>query len=396
MIPSIFLAVPGFQVQDIQPRDLLARQANTTHLSTFLATEIVLHAKPFNQLSIWTYIALAFIVLAVSTVIGYMTYTCCYSAKLRSYGTDNRASRRIGAVRLNSTKPSIIHWARAGKYHFGEEKGKTAAGDAKRNALEGDIGSESPWVKKTIVEMRRLAIPHRRTQSESEEAISPCSLNVSDNSFGVHAADHPFDADNHCLSSLPLAHTTERAATYVPFHLPPPPSSPTPTHKEFLERQKLQYYRGKETSSYSPVSPSPALFHGPSPDLSTLNPFSTPQISLKNQSHGKSAQDVHFISLINPFATPSTRIRRDDPKLSPIAGAFITNSPASVVSENHFVPHVTPNTGVLLSSNGKANTRLLSLRQADDFGGDGYRRDNLHPISQVRLGQENEQRDNYF
>lgn len=78
-------------------REIIGRSANDTGPHT------TLQAAPFNRLGVWAYIAFGFIVLAVSTVISYMVYTCCYSARQRQYyGNNTRAARRIGAVKIHS------------------------------------------------------------------------------------------------------------------------------------------------------------------------------------------------------------------------------------------------------------------------------------------------------
>lgn len=81
----------------IAQRDIIIRSLNETGPHT------TLQAAPFNRLGVWAYIAFGFIVLAVSTVLSYMIYTCCYSARQRQYyGNNTRAARRIGAVKIPS------------------------------------------------------------------------------------------------------------------------------------------------------------------------------------------------------------------------------------------------------------------------------------------------------
>ena len=81
----------------IVQREVIIRSLNDTGPHT------TLQAAPFNRLGVWAYIAFGFIVLAVTTVLSYMIYTCCYSARQRQYyGNNTRAARRVGAVKIHS------------------------------------------------------------------------------------------------------------------------------------------------------------------------------------------------------------------------------------------------------------------------------------------------------
>ena len=57
---------------------------DTTSLSSSLGGgERYHHPTPFNRLSIWAYLALAFVILTLAAVISYMIYTCYHTAGLR-------------------------------------------------------------------------------------------------------------------------------------------------------------------------------------------------------------------------------------------------------------------------------------------------------------------------
>lgn len=54
--------------------------------STYIPHPHPLGQKSFNHLSIWAYLAIAFILLAVTTVFAYLVYTCYHSGKSRHRG----------------------------------------------------------------------------------------------------------------------------------------------------------------------------------------------------------------------------------------------------------------------------------------------------------------------
>jgi len=65
------------------------RRADTPHKptpSTYIPHPHSLEQKPFNHLSIWAYLAIAFILFAVTTVFAYLLYTCYHSGKSRERG----------------------------------------------------------------------------------------------------------------------------------------------------------------------------------------------------------------------------------------------------------------------------------------------------------------------
>jgi hypothetical protein len=414
MIPR----VPVFQ--DMHLRDVLARQDNITRpWSAYLATEIALNATPFNRLSVWAYIAFAFVVLAVSTIVGYMSYNCCHSARRQYYGTETRTTRRMGDLRLNSAKRNSNHWIRGGRYKFGEEKGESVAEDGKRRDVKEKDALKEFRIGRTVWEAKKLGLNSKSSESVVGLSLSfilcfillslTICIDVQENIVQYHASvshnsqystpKHSFEVENQYPTSPPLAHTNERSAAYIPFHLPPPPSSPTPAYKEFLESQK-QFYRGKQLS-HSPVSPSPSPFPDRSPPnlfkASILSPFQKPS---KDHSRSKVAtankgatqptsafdsNNIRFASPLNPFMTPTTIFRWNDPKLSPVAGSFITSSPMNG-SHDYFSSQTTPG----FSANKRA-TRLLSPQLVSEPGGNGYEyreKDNLHPISHARFGQQ--------
>ena len=55
---------------------------DTTSLASSLGGERY-HPTPFSRLSVWAYLALAFVILTLAAVISYMIYTCYHTAGLR-------------------------------------------------------------------------------------------------------------------------------------------------------------------------------------------------------------------------------------------------------------------------------------------------------------------------
>lgn len=49
--------------------------------SPLTPTHVPFHVRPFNHLNIWAYLALAFLMLALTTIVAYCTYACYHSAK---------------------------------------------------------------------------------------------------------------------------------------------------------------------------------------------------------------------------------------------------------------------------------------------------------------------------
>ena len=128
-----------------------------------------------------------------------------------------------------------------------------------------------------------------------------------------------FDLEYNYLSSPPLAHAKEGSATCIPFHLPPPPPSPTMGYKQRMERQM---YRGQ----CSPASPSPSIRSILSPPQIT-DRLSAPRRESDNKLSEFYSNDIQYASPLNPFMTPPTGFLWNDPKLSPIHGSIITCGP---------------------------------------------------------------------
>jgi len=134
------------------------------------------------------------------------------------------------------------------------------------------------------------------------------------------------DLEYNYLSSPPLAHAKEGSATCTPFHLPPPPPSPTTGYKQRMERQM---YRGQ----CSPASPSPSTRSILSPPpitarLSVPRSGGRPTRESDNKLPDGLESDSNNIQYaLNPFMTPPTGFLWNDPKLSPIHGSIITCSP---------------------------------------------------------------------
>jgi hypothetical protein len=87
--------------------------------STYIPHPHPLGQKSFTHLSIWAYLAIAFILLAVTTVFAYVVYTCYHSGKSRERGNgapwqrvpglggDGRAARMGDKVNDVGEKPKL-------------------------------------------------------------------------------------------------------------------------------------------------------------------------------------------------------------------------------------------------------------------------------------------------
>ncbi|KJA18219.1 hypothetical protein HYPSUDRAFT_967396 [Hypholoma sublateritium FD-334 SS-4] len=309
-------------------RENIMRSANDTGPHT------TLQAAPFNRLGVWAYIAFGFIVLAVSTVLSYMIYTCCYSARQRQYyGNNTRAARRIGAVKIHSIDRHNAIISRNQDYQLDKPCPRALTRFSRVDIAQGNTKLNSCH--------RNLGL------SENPPDVLDLKPPQSKKSFSLNAHDHFSEGEGQWLSSPPLAHTSDKAAPYIPFHLPPPPSSPTPAHKEIVERQRKRGSMGY----LSPGSPSPSYLSNESPPsitnqsilgvsrrrsrsmsrgLADIDPESTNM--LPKPAGEFDSNNIRFVSPRNPFGITPSNDLWNDPKLSPIGGAVIsTSTPVSIV-----------------------------------------------------------------
>ncbi|KAF9563363.1 hypothetical protein CPC08DRAFT_816652 [Agrocybe pediades] len=313
-----------------------------------------LNARPFNHLGLWAYIAFGFVCLSMIAVFGYMVYTCYHSSK------SVLAKKNLEAGNTEETKiddDGILKIMTAA--HTGI-KGKNGIKVGNRISTVGE--KVKTQARRTLLEMKSITGGPNRlglTRSESERNIISAS-NGSQATIS-YTNESAYDLDSHYLSSPAIAHPTTCATSHLPFHLPPPPPSPTLAHKQHISRTR----RGRAQSS--PVSPSPSFFPAPvSPPVppalipgnvspgntspKTLHPdaFSvahkpepingdvkqnveqakTPEH--KEVTHVVPTYDLHnipFVQPLNPFMTPSTSTVMiwNDPKLSPVSGSIITS-----------------------------------------------------------------------
>jgi hypothetical protein len=112
-------------------------------MSTYIPHPHLLGQKSFTHLSIWAYLAIAFIPLAATTVFAYLVYTCYYSGKLRQRG--NGAPWKM--------VPGICADGRA----------------ARMGDKDSDV-SEKPkfGVIRGVLDLKRFGFGYDRKQSESE------------------------------------------------------------------------------------------------------------------------------------------------------------------------------------------------------------------------------------
>ncbi|KAH9483130.1 hypothetical protein JR316_0005232 [Psilocybe cubensis] len=302
----------------------------------------ILHARPFNHLSVWAYLAFAFIVLATTTVISYAIYSCYHSSRKKM-----EAGMALPVIPVGQNR---VTWADLETSDTLVKVEHTAGVGEKANlgsVLDSKIG----------LDMARNRGGHKRIDSDSEVNMFS---RPSNSSSMPNVNDMSFESDTQYLTSPPLAHTSDKSATYIPFHLPPPPPSPTPAHKENLERQ----YRGRVHQS--PVSPSPSFsFTTSLPQITPINP----QLSADDRSRqpwnstaltgsSRSTRQLHntgfeewddtsqfdtnnnrFVPHLNPFMAPPSAQLWNDPKLSPVQGSMISKantSGSSTTGESSF------------------------------------------------------------
>jgi hypothetical protein len=114
--------------------------------STYILHPHPLEQQSFNHLSIWAYLAVAFILLAVTTVFAYLLYTCYHSGKSRQSGNGATWKRVPG---------------------LGGNKNMAGPSDE-----VSDVGEKvklgSMRVGRTVLELRTLGFGHDRKQSVSE------------------------------------------------------------------------------------------------------------------------------------------------------------------------------------------------------------------------------------
>ncbi|PPQ86754.1 hypothetical protein CVT25_012399 [Psilocybe cyanescens] len=288
-----------------------------------------LEPKPFKHLSVWAYLAFAFIVLAVTTVIAYAIYSCYHSSRKKM-----EAGMSLPAIPVGRDR---VTWQDLGTSDTLVKTDHAAVGVGEKARLDSNSGS------KHGLEIAGTGRQHKKMDSESNS--NSFSLPSNSLSSMSNVNDTSLELDSHYLTSPPLAHTSDKAATYIPFHLPPPPPSPTPAHKEHLERQ----YRGH--IQHSPVSPSPSF--SPITSFPPITPKNAPvraegvsetswsgkTITESNQFEKPIDQDlgegapvlqfdsnnIRFVPPCNPFMAPSNALR-NDPKLSPIPGSIISKA----------------------------------------------------------------------
>ncbi|KAF8815821.1 hypothetical protein BYT27DRAFT_7248866 [Phlegmacium glaucopus] len=213
-------------------------------LGTGAPTQHRLYQASFNHISVWAYLALAFVILAAVTIFSYMVYSCYHTAGLRARSKSGDA---VGAG------------ADGGWQSLEDPVGEM--GDGRMLAKDREVGEKvdnyqdankekdiNPWSEGRGSGLKGLGIHiHRSTKSQydlpnesqaSSLSGSPHST-CTDGSLGMRSnheqdLESPEGSDYPSMSAQPLAHTTERSATYhlpmpLPLPLPlPPPVTPSP------------------------------------------------------------------------------------------------------------------------------------------------------------------------
>jgi len=196
---------------------------------------IPLPPKPFNHLSVVAYLAIGVVVLASSLVAGYLVYSCYHSA--RGKGVEQNTTLR------------------------NEDFRDTELGIYEKDEIINDL------------ELRRFEFQHSESKVNFQTVhiflcstfFVQCNIRASDIVDSQVFFENESNVAHHDPVNCPqLAHISDRPAT---FHLPPPPSSPSPAHKQHVRR-----YAGDISS---PVSPSPSFFPDdpPSAVLTSISPL---------------------------------------------------------------------------------------------------------------------------
>ncbi|KAF5321654.1 hypothetical protein D9619_001257 [Psilocybe cf. subviscida] len=326
----------------------LARRLTASPPTQSSENQLTLHeipVKAFNHLSVMAYIAFAFILLAVITVLVYMMYSCYHSARANQRHIELRSSRSLGGVNTGFRLSSISPKPRSGC--------DDTSTINEVHSVNQNFGEKVKSGSRSTIKALRLPFTKKKRFSSELGLKAFCGRNSSplNSLFDSKDTILDFDINGNYLSSPPLAHcTSDRTAAYLPFVLPPPPPSPTKAYKEYLARQR-QMYRG--SMPHSPVSPSPSTCppeRSPPPItakwLNATNTFSfsehdmgrtpLPQPGMYQRRNpcqpgdnsGASfaavefdTNNIRFASSLDPFMDPLW----NEPKLSPIGGSLITS-----------------------------------------------------------------------
>ena len=290
----------------------------------FTSSEMTpLPAKPFNHLSVLAYLAIGVVVFSSSLVAGYLVYSCYHSAR-------RKGGRRTS---LLNGSPTLVH----GKFYDAElgvykKTGNKSSKGAMANLRFGynERISESKVYSRFILYFLLLT-------PSFQKSIIKASDTADSHTFFEDESHVYFDLDGQ-VSLPPLAHTSERKALYIPFHLPPPPS-PSPAHKQHI----LRCGGGKIPDS--PASPTPSFFPDISPSSVMLtydqDGIQTEQRirfdKCRNGGTKRSREQVpvirpnsnnmRFIPPLDFYAAGSTVYLHREPKLSPVHSSVILPNP---------------------------------------------------------------------
>jgi hypothetical protein len=163
MVSLVLDIVPG---EGAEPAQQSSRFSHMPHLNhredtppTRTPSIYVLHPHPlehksFNHLNIWAYSAVAFILLAVTTVFAYLLYTCYHSGKSKQRGNGATWTRVPG---LGGNKNISMPSAKVGDVGEKAKPGNTRVGS-------------------TFLELRTFGFGHNGKQSESHSEVNSDSV----------------------------------------------------------------------------------------------------------------------------------------------------------------------------------------------------------------------------
>ncbi|KDR74373.1 hypothetical protein GALMADRAFT_250252, partial [Galerina marginata CBS 339.88] len=170
--PNTLSTGQGTSISSTRTRFFYLRDALADTASAPAATNTrqvhTLEAKPFNHLSVWAYLAFAFIVLALVTVFAYLIYSCYHTAK-------GRMDTELVSSGTNETGEENVFCDDGGKLNT-TRRGNMVGGVGAMSRMSDrvvDVGEKmktgSAKFGKTVLEMKGFGSgQHQRNPSESQ------------------------------------------------------------------------------------------------------------------------------------------------------------------------------------------------------------------------------------
>jgi hypothetical protein len=155
--------------------DKMGPGPNTASLSSnlgegLLAPQHGIYPTPLGRLSIWAYLSIAFVILALVTVISYMIYVCYHTAGLRvrlKTGTGSSVAESAGVVKggwQNLEDPGGETVVERGEVRLtkGLDVGDSEKGDVDYRDEHKTDGIIHPWSERSTSGLKGLGIQLER------------------------------------------------------------------------------------------------------------------------------------------------------------------------------------------------------------------------------------------